>query len=71
MPDITMCKGVIERAETEADINIDCPLKENCYKYTANPTTLPDGRVIQSYWVGTPYNHREEKCDEFQQNNKT
>jgi hypothetical protein len=37
MPDITMCKGR------------DCPLKNNCYRYTATPDEL-----AQSYFSGPP-----------------
>ena len=37
MPDITMCKGG------------DCPLKETCYRYLAEPSDY------QSYWFEPPY----------------
>jgi len=37
MPDITMCSGK------------DCPLKETCYRYKAEPSDY------QSYWLEPPY----------------
>lgn len=37
MPDITMCMGK------------DCPLKETCYRYKAEPSEY------QSYWLEPPY----------------
>lgn len=37
MPDITMCPGG------------DCPLKETCYRYKAEPSDY------QSYWFEPPY----------------
>ena len=47
MPDITMCEGT------------DCPLRDNCYRYTATPT--PER---QSYFVAVPYSlHRDECLD--------
>lgn len=36
-PDITMCSGK------------DCPLKETCYRYKAEPSDY------QSYWIEPPY----------------
>ena len=36
-PDITMCSGK------------DCPLKETCYRYKAEPSDY------QSYWLEPPY----------------
>jgi hypothetical protein len=46
MPDITMCEGK------------DCPLKEDCYRYTAIPN-----EYRQSYFMNPPYNKEEGKCD--------
>lgn len=48
MPDIAMCKGQ------------DCPLKENCYRYTANPCEY------QSYFLHPP--HKDGKCEHFWDN---
>jgi len=44
--DITMCKGT------------DCPLKENCYRFTAKSDD-----VYQSYFVDPPI--KDGKCDMF------
>ena len=44
--DITMCKGT------------DCPLKENCYRFTAKSDD-----VYQSYFVDSPI--KDGKCDMF------
>jgi hypothetical protein len=44
--DITMCKGT------------DCPLKENCYRFTAKSND-----VYQSYFVDPPI--KDGKCDMF------
>jgi hypothetical protein len=46
MADITKCEG------------IDCPLKENCYRFTAN-----DNEYRQSYFMTTPIKNGE--CDHF------
>jgi hypothetical protein len=45
MPDISMCKGE------------DCPLKNECYRYTATPCEY------QSYFVDPPY--IEDECEFF------
>lgn len=51
MPDVSMCFG------------IGCPLKENCYRYKANPDEY------QSYFAEPPYNITESdeqpSCDYF------
>jgi hypothetical protein len=44
MPDITMCEG------------LECPLKENCYRYTATPN-----EHRQSYFAEIPY--KDGKCE--------
>jgi hypothetical protein len=46
MPDITKCEGT------------DCPLKENCYRFTAT-----DSGLNQSYFEPPPI--KDGKCDEF------
>jgi len=46
MADITKCEG------------IDCPLKENCYRFTAK-----DNEYRQSYFMVTPIKNGE--CDQF------
>lgn len=46
MPDITMCSGD------------NCPLKEKCYRYTANPNDLR-----QSYFMESPY--KNDGCEHF------
>lgn len=46
-----MCKGT------------DCPLKENCYRFTAKSND-----VYQSYFVDTPI--KDGKCDMFWDNLK-
>jgi hypothetical protein len=48
MPDITMCEGK------------DCPLKEDCYRYTAKPN-----EYRQSYFVNPPYNEEKKECDHY------
>ena len=35
----------------------NCPLKENCYRYTAEPNPYR-----QSYFKTPPYNKEEDKC---------
>lgn len=45
MPDITMCSGV------------DCPYKEQCYRFTAKPSEY------QSYFLNPPING--DKCDHY------
>ena len=45
MPDIAMCSGD------------ECPIKENCYRYLANPSHF------QSFFAPPPYT--EEGCDYF------
>jgi len=46
MPDITMCKGT------------DCPQKENCYRFTANPN-----EYRQSYFMTPPI--KDSKCEYY------
>jgi len=46
MADITMCRGD------------DCPLKNNCHRYTANAS-----EYRQSYFVDPPY--VDDECDYF------
>jgi hypothetical protein len=46
MPDITMCEGT------------HCPIKENCYRYTAKPN-----EYRQSYFVTPPY--KDGKCEHY------
>jgi len=45
MPDITMCSG------------IDCPYKDNCYRFTAKPSEY------QSYFANPPI--KVDKCDHY------
>lgn len=45
MPDISMCSG------------IDCPLKETCYRYTAQPNPL-----WQSWVTDVHYDHEKQTC---------
>lgn len=45
MPDITMCLGT------------DCPHKESCYRYTANPCEY------QSYFTNSPI--KDGKCEYY------
>jgi len=47
MPDITMCWGD------------NCPIKETCYRYTANPS-----KWRQSYFAETPIKE-DNTCDHF------
>lgn len=52
MADITMCEG------------INCPLKENCYRFTANKN-----EIYQSYFVEVPYNEKKDgKCEYYWNN---
>ncbi len=46
MPDITMCPGG------------DCPVKDKCYRYTANANEL-----YQMYFVDPPY--KDGKCEYY------
>jgi hypothetical protein len=46
MPDITMCNGE------------GCPLKENCYRFTATPS-----EYSQSYFIEIPYDNEYERCE--------
>lgn len=48
MADISMCKGT------------DCPMKNNCYRYTAKPNEYG-----QYYLTTVPYNKETSKCLEF------
>lgn len=48
MADITMCVGT------------DCPMKNNCYRHTANPN-----EYRQSYFIDVPYDPEYETCSEF------
>jgi len=50
MADISMCSGV------------DCPLKENCYRYTAIKSDY------QAYFMGVLYNEEDRVCKYFWQN---
>jgi len=45
MPDISMCKGE------------DCPLKETCYRYTAESSDY------QAYFMKIPYDTTTNSCD--------
>ena len=36
----------------------DCPLKENCYRFTA-----PSNNMWQSYFVEYPYNKETKECE--------
>lgn len=47
MADITMCVGT------------DCPMKNNCYRHTANPN-----EYRQSYFLDIPLKE-DKSCDEF------
>lgn len=49
MPDITMCTGK------------DCPLKDDCYRYTAFPNLY-----YQSYFRDPPY--KDGECNHFWNN---
>jgi hypothetical protein len=51
MPDITMCMGG------------DCPLKQDCYRYTAKPS-----QYLQSYFGEIPYDTEAKECDSFLDN---
>ena len=51
MPDITMCTGG------------DCSKKEDCYRYTANPSPY-----LQSFFSEVPYNAEAKECDSFLDN---
>jgi len=51
MADITMCSGA------------DCPLKDNCYRYTANKN-----EHRQSFFMNVPYNKEDCKCDHYWDN---
>ena len=46
MADITKCEGK------------DCPLKGNCYRFTALSSDM-----WQSYFVETPYNKETKECE--------
>lgn len=57
MPDITMCNGI------NSDTKIECPLRENCYRFTAKPNEFR-----QSYFITAPF--EEDKCDHYWENQK-
>ena len=46
MPDITMCKGT------------NCPYKESCYRFTANPNEFR-----QSYFIEPPF--KDNDCEMY------
>jgi len=48
MPDITMCPGD------------NCPLKENCYRFTAKAS-----EYHQSYFMEAPYDHGMKDCEHY------
>ena len=50
MTDITKCYGQIEE--------LNCPYKENCYRFTAKADEL-----YQSYFIGLPLKNN--KCDHY------
>ena len=47
MADITKCKG------------LGCPVKEDCYRYTAKADKY------QSYFTDSPYDKENKKCDYY------
>jgi hypothetical protein len=51
MADITKCKGV------------GCPVKEDCYRYTA------EADIYQAYFLYAPYDKEKKKCDYYWGNN--
>ena len=51
MADITMCKVK------------DCPLKEGCYRFKAEPS-----KYRQSYFIGIPFDKKNKKCDMYWKN---
>lgn len=48
MPDISMCNG------------LDCPLKESCYRYKAEPSTF-----MQSYFFDVPFDKEKGECEHY------
>lgn len=44
MPDITMCQGVCKERKQA------CPLRDNCWRYTARPS-----EYRQSYFIEAPF----------------
>jgi hypothetical protein len=46
MADITKCKGT------------NCPIKQNCYRYTAK-----EDKLYQAYFVDPPFTMNDEKFD--------
>lgn len=62
MPDITMCAGIASKSfplsvAVGAQKEFECPLKETCYRYKANPSEW------QSFFVGVPYENGE--CEHY------
>lgn len=53
MADITMCTGV------------DCPLKKDCYRYTA----IKD-EYYQSFLIEVPYDVTKQSCPYYWENNE-
>lgn len=47
MPDITICQSK------------DCPIKQSCYRFTANPNRY------QSYFMESPYDEDDERCEYY------
>lgn len=53
MADITMCEGQ------------GCPIKEECYRHTAN-----ENPYRQSFFVYVPYDHAYKGCEYFSDNSE-
>jgi hypothetical protein len=41
----------------------NCPIKDKCSRYTAK-----EAGIDQTYFTLTPFDHQEDKCDEFWSN---
>jgi hypothetical protein len=59
MPDIAMCQGVGQASGKSTDI-IDCPKKEECYRFKATPSEFR-----QAFFMYIPYDKVTETCENF------
>ena len=53
--DIDMCDGITYNG-------YDCPFRENCKRYVLGQKALSEN-YYPIYWIYTPYENGDEKCD--------
>ena len=59
MADIAKCMGYDE------DLGFECPMKNNCYRYTAKANEFR-----QSYFMNIPFNPTTCQCDNYWSNSE-